>query len=169
MHHRTNCTELQAACSKKLLTFPKTWNSNIITCCNYSCWLPNAQQGILLWYSHVPRYAQLLPAPPCLSLPPQAIAFLMATSGFPHSHLLNLPVKSFFCITRILLNLVCYCLLIVQADSDEATEWSLKAIKRGFRALRQLVGGARLWVVFFSIPSVAARDTEKTRKSHLIS
>lgn len=47
---------------KKLPTSPKTWNSNVTICPNYSCQLPNAQQGILLWHSHIPRHAQLLPA-----------------------------------------------------------------------------------------------------------
>ena len=61
-----------------------------------------------------------------------------------------------------------YPLLIVQAGSDDIDERSLKAIKRDFRGLGRLVDGAGVQVVFSSIPAVAGRGTERTRKAHLI-
>jgi len=57
-------------------------------------------------------------------------------------------------------------LLIVQFGSDEVAERSLRAIKRDFMGLGQLVDRMGVQVVVFSsIPSVAVRDTERTRKS----
>jgi len=61
-----------------------------------------------------------------------------------------------------------YPLIIVQAGSNEAAERSLRAIRSVFRALGQLVDGARVQVVFSSVSSVVVRDTKKTRKIHLI-
>ena len=75
-------------------------------------------------------------------------------------------------VARKLPNLVrhsdCYPLLIVQAGSDNIEERSLKAIKRDFRGLGRLVDGAGAQVVFSSIPTVAGRGTERTRKAHLL-
>lgn len=59
-------------------------------------------------------------------------------------------------------------LVIIQAGSDEIAERSLKAIKRDFRGLGQLLDGVGAQVVFSSIPSVAGRDTEQTWKAWLI-
>ena len=75
-------------------------------------------------------------------------------------------------ILRKLPRLICpsdyYPLLIVQAGSDEDSEKSLRTIKRNFRALGQLVDGAGVQVVFSSVPSVAAKDTERSKRAHLI-
>jgi len=59
-------------------------------------------------------------------------------------------------------------LLIVQAGSKEATERSLRAIKRGCRGLGMLMGSAQVQVVFSPLFSVVTRDTERTRKTYLI-
>jgi len=61
-----------------------------------------------------------------------------------------------------------YPFLVMQVDGDEITERSPKAIKRDFRALGQLVEGSGEKVVFFSIPSVAGKSTERGWKTHLI-
>lgn len=61
-----------------------------------------------------------------------------------------------------------YALLIVQSGSDDTEERSLKTIKRDFTGLGQLVDGAGVQVVFSSIPMVAGRSIERTRKAHLI-
>lgn len=58
--------------------------------------------------------------------------------------------------------------MIIQAGSDEIAERSLKAIKRDFRGLGQLLDGVSAQVVFSSIPSVVGRDTEWTWKTWLI-
>lgn len=58
--------------------------------------------------------------------------------------------------------------MIVQAGSDDIEERSLKAIKQDFRGLGRLVDGAGVQVVFSSIPTVAGRGTERTRKAHLL-
>jgi len=56
--------------------------------------------------------------------------------------------------------------LVMQVGGDEMIERSLKAIKRDFRALGQLVEGSGAQVVFSSIPSVAGNSTERGRKTH---
>jgi len=56
----------------------------------------------------------------------------------------------------------------MQVDGHEITERSPKAIKRDFRALGRLVEGSGAQVVFSSIPSVAGKNTERDRKTHLI-
>jgi len=61
-----------------------------------------------------------------------------------------------------------YPLLVMQLGGDEIMVRSPKAIKRDFRALRQLVEGSGAEVVFSSIPSVAGKSTERGRKTHLI-
>ncbi|KFQ57597.1 hypothetical protein N334_03560, partial [Pelecanus crispus] len=61
-----------------------------------------------------------------------------------------------------------YLLLVVQVGSDEITERSPKAIKRDFRALGRLVAGSGAQVVFSSILSVAGKNAERNRKTHLI-
>lgn len=61
-----------------------------------------------------------------------------------------------------------YPLLIVQAGSDDIEERSLKTIKWDFRELGQLVDGVEVQVVFSSIPTVAGRGTERTRRAHMI-
>ena len=61
-----------------------------------------------------------------------------------------------------------YPLLIVQAGSEDIEKSSLKAIKRDFRGLGRLVEEAGVQVVFSSIPTVAGRGKERTRKAHLI-
>ena len=61
-----------------------------------------------------------------------------------------------------------YPLLVIQAGSDEVAERSPAAIKRDFRALGRLVEGSGAQVVFSSIPTVAGKDTERNRKTHLI-
>ena len=60
-----------------------------------------------------------------------------------------------------------YPVLVVQAGSNEDAKRSLRTIKRYFRELGWLVDGA-VQVVFSSIPSMAVRDTERTRKTRLI-
>jgi len=61
-----------------------------------------------------------------------------------------------------------YLLLVMQVGSDEIKERSPKAMKRDFRALGRLAEGSRAQVVFSSIPSVAGKNIERGRKSHLI-
>ena len=61
-----------------------------------------------------------------------------------------------------------YPLLTVQAGSNEIADRSLRTIKRDFRGLGQLVDGAGVQVVFSSVPSVAAKDTERSKRAHLI-
>jgi len=51
-----------------------------------------------------------------------------------------------------------YPLLIFQVSSCEVATRSLRAIKRDFRALGQLVKGSRAQAVFSSIPQVAVND-----------
>ena len=58
--------------------------------------------------------------------------------------------------------------LIVQAGSDAVTDRSLRTIEHGFGGLGRLVHGAGVPVVFACIPTVAGKDTETTRKTHLI-
>ena len=61
-----------------------------------------------------------------------------------------------------------YSLLIVQASSDEVTDRSLRTIKNDFRGLGRLVDGTGIQVAFACIPTVAGKDSEMTRKTHLI-
>jgi len=61
-----------------------------------------------------------------------------------------------------------YPLLVMQVGSDEIAETSPKVIKRDFRALGRLAEGSGAQVVFSSIPSVAGKSTERSRKTHLI-
>lgn len=61
-----------------------------------------------------------------------------------------------------------YLLLIDQAGRDNIIERSLRAIKNDFRALGQLVDRVSVQVIFSSIPSVAEKDTESSKKTHLI-
>ena len=56
----------------------------------------------------------------------------------------------------------------MQVGSEEVMERSPKAIKKDFRALGRLVEESGAQVVFPSIPSVAGKDTERVRKTHLI-
>jgi len=56
----------------------------------------------------------------------------------------------------------------MQVGGDEIADRSPKAIKRGFRALGQQVEGSGAQVVFSSFPSVAEKNTERDRKTHLI-
>ena len=58
--------------------------------------------------------------------------------------------------------------LIVQAGSDEVADRSLRTIRNDFRGLGRLVDGAGVQVVFACIPTVAGKDTEMSRKTHLI-
>ena len=58
--------------------------------------------------------------------------------------------------------------MIVQAGSDKVTDRSLRTIKNDFRRLGRLVDGAGIQVVFACIPTMAGKDTETTRKAHLI-
>ena len=75
-------------------------------------------------------------------------------------------------ISRKLPGLICpsdyYPLLIIQASSDEVTDRSLRTIKNDFRGLGRVVDNAGIQVVFAGIPTVAGKDTETTRKTHLI-
>lgn len=64
--------------------------------------------------------------------------------------------------------LITYPLLIVHAGNVKVTERSLRATERGFSELGRLVDGAGVQVVLSSNTSVAARDTERTRETHLI-
>jgi len=72
-------------------------------------------------------------------------------------------------VARKLSDLVCpsdyYLLLVMQVGGDEIAERSPKAIKR---ALGQLVEGSGASVVFSSVPSVAGKNTERGRKTHLV-
>ena len=54
-----------------------------------------------------------------------------------------------------------------QAGSDAVTERRLRAMQRVFRALGWSVGRVGVQVEFSSVPSVAARDAEKTGRAHL--
>jgi len=56
----------------------------------------------------------------------------------------------------------------MQVGGDEIAEGSPKAIKRDFRALGRLVEGSGAQVVFSSVPSVAGKNIERGRKTHLI-
>ena len=58
--------------------------------------------------------------------------------------------------------------LPVRKCSYEVTESSLRAIKKTFRGQEQLVGRAGEQVVFSFLSSVTGRDTERTRKTHLL-
>jgi len=62
----------------------------------------------------------------------------------------------------------CYALLVKQVGADEIAERSLKAIKRDFRALGKLIEGSGAQAVFSSTPSVAGKNTERDRKTHII-
>ena len=61
-----------------------------------------------------------------------------------------------------------YPLLIFQVGSDEVATRSLRAIKRDFRALGQLVKGSGAQVVFSSILPVAGNGEGRNRKSQQI-
>lgn len=61
-----------------------------------------------------------------------------------------------------------YSLLTVQTCSDEDSEKSIRIIKKDFRGPRRLVDRESVQVVFFSIPSVTGKDTERSRKDYLI-
>jgi len=61
-----------------------------------------------------------------------------------------------------------YSVLVVQVGGDEIAERSPNAIKRDFRALGQPVEGSGAQVVFSSIPPVAGKSTERSRKTHRI-
>jgi len=54
------------------------------------------------------------------------------------------------------------------ARSYQVAERSLRTVEWNFRALGQIVDGPEVQAVFSSIPSVAERDTERTRKVHVI-
>jgi len=56
----------------------------------------------------------------------------------------------------------------MKVGGDEIVETNSKAIKRDFRALGLLVEGSGAQAVFSSIPSVARKNTERGRKTHLI-
>ena len=62
-----------------------------------------------------------------------------------------------------------YPLLIAQASSDEISEKSLRIIKKDFRGLGWLVDGMGVQVVFSSIHSMSGKDTERSRKTYLVS
>ena len=68
--------------------------------------------------------------------------------------------------SRKLFSLICpsdyYPLLIVQVGRNEVSERSLTIIKKDFKGL------GRCTVCIFLYPSVAGKDTEKIRKTHLI-
>ena len=61
-----------------------------------------------------------------------------------------------------------YPLLIVQAGSNEVAQRSLQTIKKDFRALRWLVEGAGILLIFSSTSSGAVRNMELARKSQVI-
>ena len=52
--------------------------------------------------------------------------------------------------------------------AEGVTERSLRAMQRVVRALGWSVGRVGVQVEFSSVPSVAARDTERTGRTHLI-
>ena len=58
--------------------------------------------------------------------------------------------------------------MIVQADSDEVADRSLRAIENDFRGLGRLVDNAGIQVVFAVIPTVTGEDNAMTRKTHRI-
>ena len=58
--------------------------------------------------------------------------------------------------------------MIVQANSDEDTDRSLRAIKNDFGGLGRLVDNAGIQVVFAGIPTVAGKDNAMIRKTHCI-
>lgn len=59
-------------------------------------------------------------------------------------------------------------LVVVQVGSDKVDARSLMAIKKNFRALGQQIEGAGVQVVFSSIPLVAGRNAERSRRNHLM-
>jgi len=75
-------------------------------------------------------------------------------------------------VTRRFRSLICfydyYLLLVVWFGSNEVTERSLRAIRRAFTGLEWLVDRMGAQVVFSPIRSVAVRDTERTRKTHIM-
>lgn len=58
-------------------------------------------------------------------------------------------------------------LLVVKFGSDKVVEKSLRAIQWEFRALGLLVEGVRAQDLFSLILSVAEKNTERSRKTHL--
>jgi len=61
-----------------------------------------------------------------------------------------------------------YPLFTFQAGSNEVVDRSLWAIKMDFRGLGWCMDGAGMQVAFSSIPSASGKDTERSRKTHLI-
>lgn len=61
-----------------------------------------------------------------------------------------------------------YPLLIVQANSNEVAEKSLRTSKKDVKGLGQLVGRAGVQDVLSSIHSVSGKDTDRSRKNLLI-
>ncbi|RMC18188.1 hypothetical protein DUI87_05069 [Hirundo rustica rustica] len=62
----------------------------------------------------------------------------------------------------------CYPLLILQAGSDEIEKRRVKAIKRDFRALGQVIDRAGAQGEFCSVPLVAEENDERNRRTHTI-
>ncbi|RMC19378.1 hypothetical protein DUI87_03988 [Hirundo rustica rustica] len=61
-----------------------------------------------------------------------------------------------------------YPLLILQAGRDEIEKRSVKAIKRDFRALGQVIDRVGAQVVFCSVPLVAKENDERNWRTHTI-
>ncbi|RMC01167.1 hypothetical protein DUI87_22258 [Hirundo rustica rustica] len=61
-----------------------------------------------------------------------------------------------------------YPLLILQAGSDEIEKRNVKAIKRDFQALGQVVDKTGAQVVFCSVPFVAEKSDERNRRTQII-
>ncbi|KFV62115.1 hypothetical protein N307_03715, partial [Dryobates pubescens] len=89
-----------------------------------------------------------------------------------HREVCSLPGAWVRNITRRLPELIqpsdYYPLLVIQAGSDEIDKKGMRAIKKEFKALGQLIDGAGAQVVFFSVPSVTGEYTERNGRTHTI-
>ncbi|RMC14260.1 hypothetical protein DUI87_09351 [Hirundo rustica rustica] len=57
---------------------------------------------------------------------------------------------------------------LYQAGNDEIEKTSIRAVKRDFRALGQMVDRAGAQAVFCSVPLVAEENNERNRRAHII-
>lgn len=90
----------------------------------------------------------------------------------PHREVCCLPGARAWNITERLSGLIqpsdYYPLLILQAGSDEIEKRSVKAIRKDFRVLGQVVGRAGAQVVFCSVPLVVEENDERNRRIRII-
>ncbi|XP_053857559.1 uncharacterized protein LOC128820755 [Vidua macroura] len=90
----------------------------------------------------------------------------------PHREVCCLPGARVRDITETLPGLIqpsdYYPLLILQAGSDEIEKRSVRAIKRDFRALGQVVNRTGAQTVFSSVPLESEKNGESKRRAHII-